>query len=456
MPAAKQSQANPSILSAASSPEPSRKTLAELLKKHREFLRRPQVGDIVQGKILEKGPRTLYIDLGSLGVGVVYGRELFDSADTFEHAKPGDPVEAAVIGTETDEGFIELSLRSASRERSWEEILAKEETGAIFETEILDANRGGLIVRVHGITGFLPVSQLAPEHYPRVEGGQKQKIFERLRTLIGKKLKVKIISADPEREKVIVSEKAALGDTLHEALEKLKQGAVVEGKISGVADFGAFLKFPYAGQELEGLIHISEIAWERVDNPADYLKVGQKVKAKVIGVEEGTRISLSIKQLRPDPWKTIKKKIKVGDEVEGVVTKITPFGGFVRLNEDVHGLVHVSELSTDVHVDPHKILKIGERRKFKVITLVPSERRLGLSLIKLKAAPRRTAKSARAPKAAKKAAGIKKKTRVRATKKARKTSAQTRKLQPSKSVAKKSTTSAATARAEKKSATKKR
>lgn len=354
--------------------------MESLLDSHEDLAHIPKRGEILTGSILEKTGNAMYIDLGQHGVGVIYGRELFDDLDTFENAKIGDTAQATVQEVDNEDGYIELSLRSATRERSWEELKHKLTAETAFETEIMDANKGGLMVRISGVTGFLPVSQLAPDHYPRVEGGDKNKILEKLKSYVGQKFTVKIINLDQEEEKLIVSEKSAVSDEISTTLDQLGEGKVVEGTVSGIVDFGIFLKFEEGGQELEGLVHISELAWQRIDNPADFVSVGERIKAKVIGVDEGLRISLSIKQLEDDPWMSVTEKYKPGDEVEGEVLKVTPFGGFVKLDDQIHGLVHISELPEDAQKEPETILTPGEKKKFTIISIEPKEHRLGLSL----------------------------------------------------------------------------
>lgn len=353
--------------------------LARLLAEQPEALTRVRAGSVVKGSILEIAPNSLYVDLGAQGVGIVFGRELMDAADTFRTAKMGDALEAVVLDPENEQGYVELSLRSASEEKGWADLDAKRERGEIFPTQILDANKGGLIVRVMGITGFLPVSQLSAEHYPRVEGGDRQKILERLRQYTGKLFNVRVVTADRREEKLIVSEKAAMTPEMETALSELTEGAVVEGAVSGIVEFGVFLKFQHHQQELEGLIHISELAWQRVDDPNDFVKVGQTMKSLVLSVD-GTRISLSLKRLKDDPWLAVEGKYTVGQQVEGEVLKLTPFGAFVKLDDDIHGLAHVSELSDKEGLRPEDVVKIGERRSFSIISIEPEEHRLGLSL----------------------------------------------------------------------------
>ena len=355
--------------------------MEEVLEKHADLAHVPVSGEVLNGTILEKTSNALYIDIGQFGVGVIYGKELFDDMDTFKRSKIGDTVQATVQEIDNEDGYIELSLRTATRERSWEELRRKLDDAVAFESEIIDANKGGLIIRINGVTGFLPVSQLAPDHYPRVEGGDKSKIQEKLQSYVGQTFKLKAITIDQENEKLIVSEKAAVSDEISATLEHLGKGKTVSGTISGIVDFGAFVKFEENGQELEGLVHISELAWQRVDNPADFVSVGEKVEAKVIGIDNGLRISLSIKQLQDDPWLKAAEKYTIGDTVKGKVLKVTPFGGFVKLDKDIHGLVHISEFPQDMQKDPAAHLKVGDDMEFTIISLEPKEHRLGLSLM---------------------------------------------------------------------------
>jgi small subunit ribosomal protein S1 len=362
------------------SPATNEINMEELLGKHDDLAHVPVTGEVLTGSILEKTSNALYVDIGRFGVGVIYGKELFDDIDTFKRSKIGDTIQATIQKLDNEEGYIELSLRTATRERSWEELRRKLDDDVAFESEIIDANKGGLIVRVNGVTGFLPVSQLAPDHYPRVEGGDKSKIQERLQSYVGQSFKIKAITIDQENEKLIVSEKAAVSDEMSTTLDNLGQGKTVEGIVSGIVDFGAFVKFEEKVQELEGLVHISEIAWQRIDNPADILSVGEKVQAKVIGIDNGLRISLSIKQLQNDPWLKAAEKYNIGDVVKGKILKVTPFGGFVQLDKDIHGLVHVSELPQELQKDPTAHLHVGDTMEFNIISLEPKEHRLGLSL----------------------------------------------------------------------------
>lgn len=354
--------------------------MASLITEHVELFHVPKRGEVMTGSILEKTSNALYIDLGQFGVGIVYGKELFDGLDTFEHSVIGDTCQATVEGVDNEDGYVELSLRSATRERSWSELQRKCDEQTAFQTEIIDANRGGLIVRVAGITGFLPVSQLAPDHYPRVEGGNKNKILDRLKLYVGQMFTVKVINIDQTEEKLIVSEKSAVSDEISSTLAMLGEGKIIEGVVSGVVDFGVFVKFIENGKELEGLVHISELAWQRIDDPADIVSVGEMVKAKVVGVDDGLRISLSLKQLQEDPWVKVAERYVVGEKIKGEILKVTPFGGFVKLDNEIHGLVHLSELPDDAKKSSSDYLKVGEFSEFTIISIEPKDHRLGLSL----------------------------------------------------------------------------
>ena len=241
-----------------------------------------------------------------------------------------------------------------------------------------DANRGGMLVEYEGIRGFLPVSQLSAEHYPRVGSSDKDEILQRLNTLVNKDIKVRILDADRKTNKLIFSEKEAVKEGLAERFQKMAIGDTVEGVVTGVVDFGVFVNV----EGIEGLIHISEISWERVNNPADYVKVGQTVKAKIIAIDK-ERLSLSMKQLTKDPWLDEVEQFKPGDKVEGTVTRITPFGAFVQLSPAVEALVHVSELGGD-GTDPEKVFTLNERKEFTVLDIDKENRKISLSLGKSK------------------------------------------------------------------------
>ncbi len=340
----------------------------------------PSPGELVEGTVINVGKNEVMLDIGGFAIGIIRGRELEDESGEYSELKVGDKVQATVLELENEKGALELSFRQAGHQKAWDNLEKMKKEGTIIKAKIIDANKGGLMCKVGGVIGFMPVSQLTPEHYPRVEGGDKAKILEILKGYINQEFEVKIIDVDEREEKLILSERAAWEEKQKDIISQYKVGQVVEGVVTGVVDFGAFIEF---GEEMEGLVHISELAWQRIDNPRDFIKVGDKVKAKIIDIE-GSKISLSIKALQEDPWKNIHKKYKVGDKVKGKVLKLNDFGAFVELDKDIHGLAHISELSDYPIQSPSEVLEIGKTYDFKIVSLEPSEHRLGLSIKALK------------------------------------------------------------------------
>ena len=328
-------------------------------------------GEVITGTVLTVRKHEVLIDLGAQGVGYVPRREVGFS----RNLKEGDEVTASVVDAELDNGYSLLSLRKAAKDRGWEEVAAKQEAGEIIEVTPYDANRGGLLVEYEGVRGFLPVSQLSAEHYPRVGSSDKDEILQRLNGLVGQTLKVRILDSDRKANKLIFSEKEAVKDGLADRLQKLSVGDTVKGVVTGVVDYGAFINV----EGIEGLVHISEISWERVNNPSDYLKVGQTIDAKIISIDK-ERLSLSIKQLTKDPWLDEVEQFKSGDKVEGTVTRITPFGAFVQISPAVEALVHISELGDGNDVDPEKVFTLNERKEFVVLDIDRDNRKISLSL----------------------------------------------------------------------------
>lgn len=334
----------------------------------------PQLGELVEGRVVSAQKNNIVVDINGVMTGIISGREAKDSQDTVKGLKPGDIVLATVVEDENAEGMVVLSLRKASQQKTWQNFIKAFETGEIVEVVAKEANKGGLLLDIDGIKGFIPVSQLAPLHYPRVNGADAQLILERLQKLVGVKFKVKIINIDQENGKLILSEKAAYEGERKQAIVSLKVGDKVSGTISGVVKFGIFVAF----DGLEGLVHISEIAWGHVKNPSDYGKLGDRVEVLVIGID-GDKISLSLKRLQSDPWLEAIQKFKIGDIVSGKVNRITEFGAFVKLDEDINGLIHLSELG-DKASDPTQALKMEQDVKARIISLDADEHRIGLSL----------------------------------------------------------------------------
>jgi small subunit ribosomal protein S1 len=353
-----------------------------------QYLKFPKVGDVIKGKVVNASKAEVRLDFEGIKTGIVRGRELYNESDEYGHLKMGDMVEATVVKLENENGEMELSFRYAGQQRAWDGLRDLMKSGEVLNLKVSDANKGGLMVKIGNVTGFLPVSQLIPEHYPRVEGGDKNKILDFLRKFIGQPLQIKVLDVDEKEEKLIVSEKAAWEEVQEKAVSKFKVGDKVKGKITAVTDFGAFVEF---GTKMEGLVHISELAWQRIDNPRDIVKVGDQVEAEIINIE-GTKIFLSMKKLQKDPWANISEKYKVGDMVNGKVLKVNPFGLFVELDPEIHGLAHISELSDKPITDVNEIAKAGETIKFRIISIEPKDHRLGLSLKALKEKPKQIKK----------------------------------------------------------------
>ena len=334
-----------------------------------------QVGKIVEGKIVGKGRSAVFLDLGPQGTGIIYGKEFQESKNEIKNLKIGDVLLAKIISLENDEGYIELSLNQASEELIWERLRQRKEQDETIAVKISGANKGGLLSEISGVAAFLPVSQLLAEHYPRVEKGDTSKILQELQKFIGSEMEVKIFDLDPRQGKLILSEKAKENEKIKELLKNYKIGDVVNGEITGITDFGVFVKFSKEG--LEGLIHISELDWQLIEDPADIVKVGDKVKAKIISIIND-KVSLSLKALKQDPWEDISAKFKKGDTAEGKVTKFNPFGAFVEISPKIQGLCHISEFGTKIKMEEK--LKLGKKCKFQILTIEPKEHRMSLKL----------------------------------------------------------------------------
>lgn len=351
---------------------------AEMLEKDTIVV--PQVGSIVKGIVLSASKAEVRLDIDGTFIGVVRGRELYDESPDYAGLKPGDEIEATVVDGENELGNIELSFRFAGQEKAWATLKDSFENKNNLKVRILDANRGGLLCAYGQITGFLPVSQLAPENYPRVSGGDKSRILEKLKSFVGSDFDVRVMSFDEKGEKIIFSEKEAWNEKQRDVIAKYKVGIKVKGKITAVTDFGVFLSF---GDNLEGLIHISELAWQRIDDPAELFKTGQDIEAEIINID-GSKIFLSAKKLARDPWTDIAKKFKVGDVVKTTILKVNPFGLFVKLDDDIHGLAHVSQLALAPGQKVEDLYNVNQETDLRIISIEPREHRLGLASVEVK------------------------------------------------------------------------
>jgi small subunit ribosomal protein S1 len=359
-------------------PWPAFVVMDDIIKTGPQVLR-VKPGELVEGIVVFRGKNKLILDIGGVATGIVSGRELRDSFNTFRELKVGDTVLALTLEEENDEGMLVLSLRMASQQKAWDKFhkLVKDDgTMKFIPTE---ANKGGLLANIDGIRTFLPVSQLAPVNYPRVNNADSMEIISRLQKFVGHPFTVKIITMDEEAGKIVVSEREAMSEERAKALEHLKIGDVKEGLVSGLVKFGLFVAF----DGLEGLVHISEIAWGHVKNPSEFAQVGDRVTVKVIGVD-GEKLSLSIKQMTKDPWEEVAERYPVGKKVSGTVVRFTEYGAFLKLEKDLSGLVHLSEIAHEKVTDPAQVLTIGQKVEAQVINIDVDERRIGLSIKALK------------------------------------------------------------------------
>lgn len=344
------------------------KTMAELVELLGDKLIPFDQGEVVEVTVLSSSKDNIMVDVAGLATGIIPEKEF--STTTNRH-EPGDKIQAYVVSTENDNGYVILSLKRAERERIWNMLEQRNNEGEMISVRIVQANKGGLVAEYNNMQGFIPVSQLSAKNYPRV-GGDKLKIKKKLSELIGTNLPVKILSYDKSAKKIIFSEKAVVDSDMEEKAQKFAIGERVKGKITGIVDFGLFIDIG----ELEGLVHISQVSWQRINNLKDHFKVGDEVEAEVVNIDSG-RVSLSIKKLLPDPWQTEVKNLKIGGKAEGLVTQVTPYGAFVKLSDNLEGLFHVSQMAGG---KPDEVVEEGKKYSFEVITIEPELRKISLKL----------------------------------------------------------------------------
>lgn len=366
---------------------------------------------MVEGKVVARDRSSLFVDLGLQGTGVIYGREFYEAKNIIKSLNIGDVVLAKVIEVENEDGYRELSLRDATRDLGWKKLKEMKEKGEIIKVKIAGVNKGGLMTNIDNIPAFLPVSQLSPENYPRVADADKQKILKELQKFVGKTLEVKILDLIAEESKLILSEKAKAEQATKAILGNYKKGDIVKGQITGVANFGAFLRFPLSDgglateknekpgedvvpaateesqppaktleqETVEGLIHISELDWQMVENPAEVVKVGEIAKAQIIDINNN-QVFLSLKNLKENPWEEIEKNHKKGDIVKGRVMSFNSFGAFIEVSFKVRALCHISEFGSREKMQ--EAMKVGETYDFEILMIEPKEHRMSLKLAK--------------------------------------------------------------------------
>lgn len=341
-----------------------------------DSIRIPQVGDIIKATVVSASKAEVKLDVYGVLMGVVRGPELYNEVPEYSDLKPGDEIEAAVVDDENENGELELSFRLVGQEKAWKTLRQAHKDKATVKVKIIDANKGGLLSRYCQIDGFLPVSQLAPENYPRISGGDKSRILEKLKSFVGQEFEVTVLTLNEEDNKIIFSEKDVWNKKQKPALDKYRIGMEVAGKITAITNFGVFVSF---GESIEGLIHISELAWQRIDSPSEMYKVGDDIKAEIISID-GAKVFLSAKKLLKDPWLEASAKYQISQIVPGIILKINPFGLFVKLDEEIHGLAHISQLNLNPKDKITELFRVEEVRDFEIVSISPAEHRLGLKL----------------------------------------------------------------------------
>ena len=333
----------------------------------------PKPGNILNGQIISVSKGSVVLDLGSIGIGIIYPGEFYDNPDRMKGLKAGDKVSAMLIELENDEGYRELSLKSAQMTTAWQDIKEKKDLGEVITTKIININKGGLIVEVSGIQGFLPLSQLSSEHYPKIDGGDTTKIVQALQKFKGMEFQVKILDFNETENKLIVSEKAIKEEAAKEELAKLKVGDLVNGKITEVTDFGAFVKL---SDTLDGLIHSSEIDWKFIEDPREVLHSGDEITAKIISLDGG-RVSLSLKALKDDPWLKAEEKYQPGNKVNGRIIKIRNNGAFVELPGDIIAFLPVAEVGGQILTE---VFEASKEYEFAIVSLDVKDHKMVLTM----------------------------------------------------------------------------
>jgi ribosomal protein S1 len=346
-----------------------------------------KIGEMLSGKVISISKNEVLIDIENVGLGIVRGKEIYNE-EYISRIKEGNTVEGIILDLDNELGMIELSFRAIGRDKIWNEIKAQYEKQETVDARIREVNKGGYIVKVQGVDGFLPASLLSPTHAIKQVGLEDKSLVNQMKKYLGQVFKVKIISINPEADTVIVSEKLVSDEIASEKLSKYKVGQVVEGTIVGTVDFGVFVRFD---DELEGLVHISELAWKKVEDPRKEYKIGEKIQAKILEIDKESRINLSIKQLLPNPWNQFIKGAKIQDKFVGTVAKIVSYGAIVVNKEDIQGLIHISQITDKTIDSPAQIydyLKVGETKEFTILSIDEDEK-LYLTLLDFELANQR-------------------------------------------------------------------
>ncbi len=352
--------------------------LTGILKLHPQLTTPLKEGDAVNVEFLALEGQQAYFDIKGRGTGIVIGREFVNAKDIIKGLVKNQETNATVVVAENEEGFVELSLVKALQQQNWQDIKVLKDSGGAIDVKITAANTGGLLAELHGIKAFIPVSQLSAQNYPHVEDGDKNKIYDELKKFVGQNLAVRVLDFNPKANKLILSEREVTDEGVRKSLEKYHVGDTVDVVVSGVADFGVFVKL-LDDPTIEGLVHISEIDHKLIDAPKEVVTVGDSMKAKIIEIKDG-RISLSFKALKPNPWDDADKFFAQDQEVSGTVAKYNPFGALVALGHDLQGLIHISEFESQEKMKEQLVL--GKEYSFVISLFKPAEKRIILKLKK--------------------------------------------------------------------------
>jgi small subunit ribosomal protein S1 len=352
--------------------------LAGILKSYPQLTTPLKDGDAVSATLLTTEGQRAYFDIKGRGTGIVTGREFVNAKDIIKGLAKDQEINATVVTAENEDGFIELSLVKALHQQNWQDVKALKDSGAAVAVKITAANTGGLLAELNGIKAFIPVSQLSAQNYPHVEDGDKGKIHDELKKFVGQNLEVRVLDFNPKADKLILSEREVTNEGVRKSLEKYSVGDTVDVVVSGVADFGVFVKL-LDDPSVEGLVHISEIDHKLIDAPKEVVKVDDSMKAKIIEIKDG-RISLSFKALKPNPWDDAGKYFAQNQEVTGTVVRYNPFGALVALGHDLQGLIHISEFESREKMQEQLVL--DKEYPFVISVFKPEEKRIILKLKK--------------------------------------------------------------------------
>lgn len=352
--------------------------LNQFLKAGVTSLTGPREGDVVEAKLIKKTTREAFFDIEGFGTGVIYGQELSNAKNIVKSLKLGEKTPVKISHLDGEKGYIELSLSEAEKQQVWQQAKELQESGEIVKVKVTGVNNGGLAVNLLGLKAFLPISQLSNDHQPKVTDMDRSKILEELKKYIGEEFSVKIIDLNPRVNKLIVSERESASTNVKELVSNYQVGQEIDGLISGIADFGVFVRF-VDNPEIEGMIHISELDHRIIENPKEVVKVNDTVKVKIIDIKDG-RVFLSLKALKSDPWSSVSEKIKSGEEVRGTVYKFNPFGAIINLADGLQGMIHISKFGGPDEMK--KAIEIGKEYAFMIENVNPEEKRITLDIKK--------------------------------------------------------------------------